>query len=301
MRRVGWLHTGSENTNPGQDRLNAFKRGLADLGWIAGRNLAYEERWADNDPARVRSHAVELAGLRPDVIFVTNSEALSAMRRATGIIPIVFSVVADPVGQGFVSSLAQPGGNITGFAGNEFALATKNLELLKKIGPDVRRVAVMYDPVNPASTGMLAEIEAVAGVLGVDVAKTPVHNADEIERSINAMVRTPDGGLFVFASTATRLHRDLIVTLAARHRLPAVYMFRFFVTGGGLASYGSDDNDLSRRAAAYADRILKGEKPADLPVQLPTKFELVLNLKTAKAMGLKLSPEVLALVDEVIE
>jgi putative ABC transport system substrate-binding protein len=294
MRRIGWLAS-----TP--DRLNAFKRGLADLGWIEGRNLAFEGRAANDDPVRLRFVAAELAALRPDLVFVSSSVTLLAMRRATGAIPIVFGAVGDPVGQGFVSSLAQPGGNITGFARNEFGFSTKNLELLKKIAPDLTRVAFVYDPVQPVATGTLAEIEPAAAMLGVELLRTPVYNREDIERSINTLAHTPNCGLFVLPGGATGPHRELIVAMAARHRLPAVSSLRNFVADGGLASYGSDDLDLCRRAASYADRILKGEKPADLPVQLPTRFELVINLKTAKAMGLVLSPEVLALADEVIE
>jgi putative tryptophan/tyrosine transport system substrate-binding protein len=223
------------------------------------------------------------------------------MRRATGTIPIVFAVVTDPVGQGFVSSLAQPGGNITGFAAQEFMVATKNLELLKKIAPGLKRAAVVYDPLQPTAVGSLAETETAAAALNIEVFRVPGRNLDDLSRSIEALVRTPDSGLLVRAGGATVLHREVILSLAARHRLPAVYSIRYFVDSGGLASYGTDTIDQCRRAASYADRILKGEKPADLPVQLPTKFELVLNLKTAKAMGLTLSPEVLALADEVIE
>jgi putative ABC transport system substrate-binding protein len=285
------------------DRLNAFKRGLAALGWIEGRNLAFEGRWANNDAARLRAQAEELAALRPELIFVTGSETLAAIRRTTGIVPIIFALVFDPVGQGFVSSLAQPGGNITGFAASEFAIATKSLELLKKIAPGVTRVAFAYDPEQPTAAGTFAEIETAAAVLGVKVSKLPARNSKDIEESVNALARAPGGGLFVLASTATLLHLEMITALAMRHHLPAINSGagRHFVTGGGLASYGTDDLDICRRAASYADRILKGEKPADLPVQLPTKFELVLNLKTAKAIGLVLSPEVLVLADEVIE
>jgi putative ABC transport system substrate-binding protein len=304
VRRIGFLATGARDDagGPSQRRLGAFRRGLANnLGWIEGRNLVIDERWPGTNPEHLRAAAAEIAGLRPDVIFVSNSSALAAIRRTTGTIPIVFAVVADPVGQGFVSSLAQPGGNITGFAAYEFALATKVLELLKKMAPGVTRVAVVYDPVQPSSTGTLAELEAVAASLGVQLSKASVRNANEIERAIDALAREPNGGLYVQASPATALHRELVVALAARHRLPAVYSLRYFAASGGLASYGVDDADLSRLAASYVDRILKGEKPADLPVQLPTKFEFVINLKTAKAMGLVLSPEVLALADEVIE
>jgi putative ABC transport system substrate-binding protein len=301
MRRIGWLTAGLGNADLGHLRLNAFKRGLADLGWVEDRNFLMEERWGDNDPERLRSQASELAALRPDVIFVTTSEALAALRRATGTIPIVFAVVTDPVGQGFVSSLAQPGGNITGFASSEFALSTKTLELLQKIAPGLKRVAVVYDPLQPTATGSLTEIETAAALLGVEVSKVPARNPEDIEHSIDALARAANGGLLVRAGGATVLHRELILALAARHLLPAVYSIRSFVANGGLASYGADDIDTCRRAAFYVDRILKGEKPSDLPVQLPTKFQLVLNLKTAKAMGLALSPEMLALADEVIE
>jgi putative ABC transport system substrate-binding protein len=212
-----------------------------------------------------------------------------------------FTVVQSLVGQGFVSSLVQPGGNITGFAALEFALATKILELLKKIGPGIARVAVMFDPAQPAATGISAELETAAALLNVRLVRMPIRIAGEVKQAFERLAPTADAGLFVVTSTVTSLQRELIATTAARLRIPAIYQFRYFVESGGLASYGADDVDLSRRAASYADRILKGERPADLPVQLPTKFELVLNLKTAKAMGLALSPEMLALADEVIE
>jgi putative ABC transport system substrate-binding protein len=302
MRRIGWNAIGADDGGPERSqRLGAFKQGLAALGWVAGRNLVFEERWSNSDVTQHRKNAAELAALRPDLIFAVNSPDLAAMRRATGIIPIVFASVADPVGQGFVSSLAQPGGNITGFAGAEFAIASKILELLKRLAPNVRRVAIIYDPVNSATTGYVAESEAVAAALGVEVLKTPVHNAADIERAINDLARAPNPGLVVLPSLAASLGRDVIVSLAARHRMPSVYFSRIYVESGGLASYGWDDLDLSRRAASYADRILKGEKPANLPVQLPTRFTLVVNLKAAKDIGLTLSPDVLALADELIE
>jgi putative ABC transport system substrate-binding protein len=283
------------------DRLNAFKRGLEERGWIEGRNLAFEERWANNDAARLRAQAAELAGLRPDLIFAPNSVSLAAMRRATGMIPIVFAFVADPVAQGFVSSLAQPGGNITGFANSEFALAAKSLELLKKIAPGITRVAITFDPAQPTAVGNLAEVEAAAPALGLEISRMPVRSPQDFEDSLNAFTRAPGGGLFVLAGVG--LPRDLGAVLLTRHRVPPIFSGagRQFVTSGGLASYGTDDLDLCLRAAGYADRILKGEKPADLPVQLPTKFELMLNLKTAKAMGLVIPESVLALADEVIE
>jgi putative ABC transport system substrate-binding protein len=298
LRRIGWLNT--EGTGPSRSRLNAFKGGLVDLGWIEGRNLAFEER-SGGEVERLRSFAVELAALRPDLIFVSNSVSLAAMRRATGTIPILFATITDPVGQGFVPSLAQPGGNITGFAGAEFAVATKVLELLKKIAPGITHVAYMYDAVLPTAIGAFPEVEAAALSLGLELSKSPVRNAGEIERAVNALAQTPNAGLFLFASPTIAQNQELIVTLAARYGLPAVHTLRYFATGGGLASYWPDDIDLSRRAASYADRILKGEKPADLPVQLATKFELVLNLKTAKATGLVIPESVLAIADEVIE
>jgi ABC-type uncharacterized transport system substrate-binding protein len=280
VRQIGYLASTSELTGAGSDRLNAFKRGLAQLNWIEDRNLAINPRWANDEPAHLPRLAMELVASRPDLIFAASSPTLAAVRRATGIIPIVFAVVADPVGQGFVSSLAQPGGNITGFAGLEFSLLTKHLELLKKIAPTVKRVAFVYDPTQPAVIGALPVIEAAAPSLGVVIAKAPVRNADDIEHSIAALAQTSNSGLFVFAGTATSVHREAIIGLAARHRLPAVYSLRYFVPSGGLASYAPDELDLCRRAAGYADRILKGERPADLPVQLPTKFELVLKLKS---------------------
>jgi putative tryptophan/tyrosine transport system substrate-binding protein len=301
VRRVGWLAIGPGTANVGQLRLNAFKRGLADLGWIEGRNLVLEERWGSNDPELLRAHAADLVALRPDAISVTTSEALAVLRRATGTIPIVFALVTDPVGQGFVSSLAQPGGNITGFASSEFALTTKGLDLLKNVAPRLARIAVVYDPQQPTAAGSLAEIDVAAKSLGVEVSRIPARNPADIERSIDDLVHTPNVGLLVLAGGTTVRNGDLIIGLTARHRLPAVYSIRYFVDGGGLASYGADQVDLCRRAASYVSRILKGEKPADLPVQLPTKFELVLNLKTAKAMGLVLSPNLLATADEVIE
>jgi putative ABC transport system substrate-binding protein len=301
VRRIGWLAPNHEGAEPGQSRLNGFKRGLANLGWTQGRNVTFEERWADGDSERLRSLAASLAASRPDLIFVANSSGLAAVRRATGTIPILFAQVADPVGQGFVSSLAQPGGNITGFAGPEFPVATKTLELLKKISPSVTRVTFMYDPGQPAAIGYFAEVEAAGLSLGLELSKAPVRNAGDIERAIGALTQTPNAGLFAYAGPQIALNQELIIALATRHRLPVVHNFRYFVAAGGLAAYGTDDVDLSQRAAAYADRILKGEKPADLPVQLPIKFQLWLNLRTAKAMGLLIPASVVAIADEVFE
>jgi len=301
VRRIGWLTTGSQIPSIAQNRLNAFKRRLAELGWIEGRNVSFEERWANSDALRLRAQAVELAALRPDLIFLAGSAPLAAMRRATGSIPIIFASVIDPVGQGFVSSLAEPGGNISGFAESEFGIATKNLELLKKIAPGLKRVAYVHDPLQVATAGVFAEAEAVVDSLGMGILKIVVRSPADVERSINLLAQQPDSGMFVQTGGIVGSQAELIGSLAAHHRLPAVYSLRFFVAKGGLASYAVDDLDLCRRAASYVDRILKGEKPADLPVQLPVKYETVLNLKTARAMGLTLSPEVLALADELIE
>jgi putative ABC transport system substrate-binding protein len=301
MRRIGWLATGESSGLPAMtSRLGAFKRGLADLGWIEGRNVVFEERWASSDTERLRSSAAELVTLRPDLIFVANSPSLAAARRATGTIPILFANIADPIGQGFVSSLAEPGGNITGFAGIEFTLVTKQLELLKKIAP-LTRVTFMYDPAQPAAAGAFAELEIAAPSLGLELSRTPVRNAGEIERAIDALAQAPNAGLLLFGGPVITLDQDLIVAMTTRYRLPAIHSFRYFVAGGGLASYGPDDVDSSRRAASYADRILKGAKPADLPVQQETKFALVLNLKTAKTMALVIPESLLAVADEVIE
>ena len=305
MRRIGILQLGSSRSAVpslfGQSTLEAFKRGLVELGWIEGRNIRFEERWADDNFQLLPIYAAELARLTPDAIFVSNSPTLKEMRQATSEIPIVFAAVADPVGQGFVSSLALPGGNITGFASREFGLATKTLELLKKVAPAVDHVTFLYDPQQPAAVGIWAEIEAAAPLLGMQPSKAPVRTAGEIETAIPALARALNGGAYVLASPATDVHGELIATLAKRHRLPVVHEFRYFAEVGGLASYGPDDRDLSRRAASYVDRILRGEKPRDLPVQLPTKFQLVINLKTAKALGLEIPPGILAIADEVIE
>jgi putative ABC transport system substrate-binding protein len=246
-------------------------------------------------------YATELARLAPDANFVSTSASLRAIRRATSDIPIVFSQITDPVGQGFVSSLARPGGNITGFAGFEFGAATKTLELLKKLSPSIDRVAFLYNPVNPPTAGLWEEIEAAASSLALHALKMPAHTADEIEHSVIAFARDANGGLYVGAGPAMTPHRELIVALTVRLRLPAVYLLRYFVDGGGLASYGVDQRDPSRRAASYVDRILRGEKPADLPVQAPTKFEMVINLNAARAIGLTIPEALLATADEVIQ
>jgi putative ABC transport system substrate-binding protein len=299
VRRIGWLGISRAPVPPLM--LHAFKRGLRDLGWIEGRNLAFEERWADGRPERAPSLSAELVAARPDLIFVIGSVSLTAVRRATGTIPILIVGVADPVGQGFVSSLAQPGGNITGFAGDEFEVSTKKLDLLPKIAPGLKRVIFMYDPTQPAAVGQFAQVEVAAARLGLTLSKAPVRDPNEIEHALETAAQAPNAGLFLVPSSAVFTNQGLLVSAAIRYRLPAIHSYRNFVEAGGLASYGEDDLDLARRAAGYADRILKGEKPADLPVQLPTKFEFVLNLKTAKTIGLIIPDSVLALADEVIE
>ena len=299
-RRIGWLG-GTRNDGVSLPWLNAFKQGLADLGWIEGRNVAFDERWAGNDVTRMPALAAQLAALKPDLIFATTSAVLSAIRRASGTIPILFAVVSDPVRSRICIEPRAARRNITGFGASEFPLATKHLDLLKKIAPGLARVGVVYDPLQPTAAGYLGQVEAAAPVLNVEVSKIAAGNTDEIEASIAALARAPNGGLLVVAGPATAAHRELIISLAARHLLPAFYTQTFFVAAGGLAFYGANPLDACRRAATYADRILKGAKPADLPVQLPTKNAFVLNLKTARALGLAIPPAVLALVDEVIE
>jgi len=300
VRRVGILQVGSR-IGIGHLHVDAFKSALSELGWVEDRLIRHEERWADDSPELLPILAMGLVKVGPDVIFLTDSPCLRAMRRATSDIPIVFAAVADPVGQGFVSSLARPGGNITGFALGEFSLVTKALDFLKKLAPNIDRVEFLYDPTQPAAAGTGDEIEAAALSFGLRPTRAPVRTAEDIEVAIAALARTPNSGLMVAASPAADLHRKQIAMLAQRHRVPAIYPFRYFVDGGGLASYGPDHTDLNRRAASYVDRILKGEKPRDLPVQLPTKFEFVVNLSTAKALGLTVPPTILAIANEVIE
>ena len=301
MRRVGALMAGVRGGVPYQMRLDAFKLALATLGWVDGRNLRVDERWNADTSDRLRAAAADLLGLAPDAIFVQGSGALSVVKDASRTIPIVFSNVVDPVGQGFVASLARPGGNITGFAQPDFAVATKVLDLFKKIAPGITRITLLYDPLNPSWVGYLAELDAAAASFDVLISSASVHDADEIERAFEALARQPNAGLIVHTGAATNAHRGLIIALAARHRLPAFYQHSYFVSDGGLASIGIDDIDVARRVAGYVDRIFKGEKPADLPVQQSTDLRFVLNLRTAKALGLDLPLNVLALADEVIE
>ena len=275
MRRIGVLIPGTSDDAENQTWVGAFLQGLQQLGWTIGRNLRIDTRFGGTDIDAIRKHAVELVAFAPDVILAHGNGPVAALRQVTRTLPIVFPVVGDPVGAGIVDSLARPGGNATGFAQFEFSMSGKWLELLKEIAPGVTRAAILRDPVLGTGTSQFAAIQAVAPSLGVEVTPINMRDAGEIERSIETFARAPNGGLIVTASGAAQRHRDLIIALAARHKLPAVYYARFFVAAGGLISYGTDFADQYRRAAGYVDRILKGEKPADLPVQAPTKYELV--------------------------
>jgi putative tryptophan/tyrosine transport system substrate-binding protein len=301
MRRIGVLMNLGSDDAEGQARNAAFLQSLQELGWTVGRNVRIEYRWGAGDAELFRRHASELVALAPDVILAAGGAVVPSLLQATRTVPIVFTGTPDPVGAGFVESLARPGGNATGFTIYEYGISGKWLELLKEIAPHVTRAAVIRDPAIAAGVGQLGAIQSVAPSLGVELRPLGVRDAGEIERAITAFARSPNGGLIVTGSTLATVHRDLIVTLAARHKLPAVYFARYFVVGGGLISYGPGLVDQYRDAAGYVDRILKGEKPADLPVQAPTKYELVINLKTAKALGLDVPPTLLARADEVIE
>ena len=279
----------------------AFLRRLGQLGWTDGRNVRIEVRWANSDPELIRSYGTELAGHSPDVFLVLSNPALAALRPLAGNTPIVFVHVADPVGSGFVASLARPGGNITGFSNFEPLMGSKWLEALKQVAPDVARAAVLFHPETPANVGILREAEAAAPKFGISVVAAGAHNADEVERAITSVAAQPSGGLIVCPHTVTEVNLRLILELAGKYRLPAVYPFRHHAEAGGLLSYGVDSLDLVPRAADYVDRILRGAKPADLPVQAPTKFELVINLKTANALALTIPPSLLARADEMIE
>ncbi len=302
MRRIGVLLPAAADDPAWQAWVGAFLQALGELGWTIGRNVRIDTRWAGANAVEIRRHAAELAALAPDVILAAGTSAVGPMLQATRTVPVVFPNVGDPVGAGFVESLARPGGNATGFLAFEYSLSGKWLELLKEIAPGVTRVAVLRDPAVASGVGQFSVIQALAPSLRVEV--NPINlrrDAGEIERAIAAFAGSPNGGLILTASALSLLHHNLIVTLAARHKLPAVYAYRNIVTAGGLISYGADYTDQFRRAAGYVDRILKGEKPADLPVQAPTKYALVINLKTAKALGLTIPPTLLVRADEVIE
>jgi putative tryptophan/tyrosine transport system substrate-binding protein len=291
-----------EGDQRGLESITAFAQGLAELGWTVGRNVRIEYRWGAGDLDRFRRYAAELIALSPDVVLATAGSIVGAFQQASRTVPIVFVTTIDPVGGGWVESLSRPGTNATGFASYEFSMSGKRLELLKEIAPGVKRVAVIRDPSVPAGSGGLAAIQTVAPSLGVELTPVGVRDAGEIERGITAFARGSNGGLILVGpSSSVARYRDLIITLAARHRLPAIYPGRFYAPVGGLISYGADPIDQYHRAAAYVDRILKGEKPADLPVQQPTKFELIVNLKTAKALGLEVPPTLLTRAAEVIE
>jgi putative ABC transport system substrate-binding protein len=300
MRRIGVLMSLAADDPEGRARLAALLRALHDSAWTVGRNIQVDVRWGTSDGER-RRHAAELVALTPDVIVVAGSAAAAATLQATRTVPIVFVQVADPVGGGYVESLAKPGGNATGFTVFEYGLSGKWLELLKEIAPRVTRAAVLRDATIAAGAGQLGAIQSVAPSFGVELSPIAVGDAAEIERAVAAFARNSNAGLIVAGGAATALHRELIIKLAALHRLPAVYPYRYYVTGGGLICYGPDNIDQYRRAAGYVDRILKGEKPDDLPVQAPTKYELVINLKTARELGIDVPPTLLARADEVIE
>jgi putative tryptophan/tyrosine transport system substrate-binding protein len=301
MRRVGLLMSTAANDPESRARVAALLQGLQELGWIDGRNVRVEYRWGEGATGQIRDYAAELVALAPDVIVANGSPAVEPLQRMTTSLPIVFVNVIDPVGAGFVASLARPGGNATGFTLFEYGISGKWLELLKEIAPHVTRVAVIRDPTQSSGIGQFAGIQAMAPSFGVELTPVNVRDAGEIEREITAFARGSNGGLIVTGNVGALVYRDVIIALAARHRIPAVYALRYHVTSGGLISYGPDTVNPYRRAAAYVDRILKGEKPADLPVQAPTKYELVINLKTAKALGLEVPPTLLARADEVIE
>jgi putative tryptophan/tyrosine transport system substrate-binding protein len=302
VRRLGVMVSGpTEADAEGQARVAALKLGLLERGWVEGRNLKIDYRWPGPDTGLMRVYAAELVGLNPDGIFAAPTAALAEVQRATRTVPVVFAQVADPVGAGFVASLAHPGGNITGFALFEFGVGSKWLELLKQIAPSLARVAVIYDPATPSAPGYLPLIQATSRSSGVDVFAHSVHSTTEIESVITAFAAGPNGGVIAIRSAIITAQRNLVVSLANRFNLPSVFAFRYYAVAGGLVSYGVDNIDLYRRAAAYVDRILKGEKPGDLPVQQATKFQLIINLKTAKALGLTVPPALLATADEVIE
>jgi putative tryptophan/tyrosine transport system substrate-binding protein len=301
IRRIGVILPAASSDIEYQTWLGAFLQALAELGWTIGRNMRVDIRWATPNSAKIRHDAAELAALAPDVILTGGTSTAGPMLEATRTVPIVFATIVDPVGAGFIDSLARPGGNATGFLLYDYNLAGKWLGLLKQIAPTVKRVAVLRDAATPSGTGQFAAIQAVAPSLNLEVIPVNMREAAELERAIGAFARLPNGGLVLTGSNLSILHRDLIIALAARHKLPTIYYERFYVVSGGLISYGSDRIDLYRLAAGYVNRVLRGEKPGDLPVQAPTKFELAINLKTAKALGLTVPTLLLATATETIE
>jgi putative ABC transport system substrate-binding protein len=302
MRRIAVMMVNGERDPEGQKRIAVFRRSLQELGWTEGRNLLIDYRWEVSDTASARTFATELVSLTPEVIVVNGSPGVAALHQATSLIPIIFVVVVDPVGAGYVQSLAHPGSNITGFLSFEPEIGGKWLELLKEIAPGLRQVACILDPAFPGFAAIWNAIESLGPTVGVDVRSLPFRNpTDDIESAVAAFAESTRGALVILPTAINNHHRKRIISLAANHRLPTVYPYRYFVTDGGLMYYGIDSVDLFRRSAFYVDRILKGEKPADLPVQAPTKYELVVNLKTAKALGIDVPPTLLARADEVIE
>jgi putative ABC transport system substrate-binding protein len=301
MRVIGVLLSQSEGDQEARDRLAALRDGLQKLGWTEGRNIRVETRYASGSADRMQAHAADLVRLRPDVLFASATSSLAALNRATSAIPIVFAQVTDPVGAGFVASLARPGGNITGFTQHEFSIGIKWVELLKELAPQTEHVALIYDPQNPATAGYRSAIKGGVQPFRLQLSEHPVRDADEIDRAVGMVAVRPNSGLVILPGPAPSVGRNRVVALAHRHRLPAVYPFRYWVTAGGLAFYGIDNIELHRQAASYVDRILKGDKPGDLPIQNATKFELIINLKAAKALGINPPNSLLARTDEVIE
>jgi putative ABC transport system substrate-binding protein len=300
-RRIGVLLGQAVEDQQGQARIAAFLGALQNLGWIDGRNVRIDIRWGAGNSGEIRRHASELVAMSPDVIIASGSATVGPLLQATSAVPIVFTVVPDPVGAGFVDSLARPGGNATGFTIFEYGIGAKWLELLKEISPGIKRVAVLRDAAIAAGVGQFGAIQSVAPALGVELSPVNVRDAGEIQRGITAFAGLSNGGIIVTGSSLAAVHRDLIVTLATRNKLPTIYYERFFVSAGGLLSYGPDLVDQHRAAAAYVDLILKGKKAAELPVQAPTKYELAINLKVAKEIGITVPPSLLARADEVIE
>src|SRR5262245_33966909 len=301
MRRIGVLMSDVETDQDGQTRVTAFVRGLQERGWVDGRNIRIDYRWSGGDASRAGADATELVGLGPDVIMASSTVSLSAVRPVTNTIPIVFVAVTDPVAGGFVASLAHPGGNITGFTPFEYNIGGKWLQLLKETAPHVARVALLGDPNNHNFAGFVRSFDTAAKALSVRAIATPIRDAADIERAVDALTREENGGLIVTAATFSLVHRELIIGLAARHKLPAIYWHRKHITAGGLISYGPDLTYQYRLAADYVDRILKGEKPAGLPVPSTSKYEIAINFRTARALGLEIPAALLARADEVIE